>query len=42
MKGPTVFYEDVMGSQGYVFGAIGIVAKNYPTCEKSGANKFRK
>lgn len=35
VKGATFFYEDVMCSQCYVFGAVMAVCKNYPTCEKS-------
>lgn len=35
VKGAAFFYEDVMCSQGYVFGAVMAVCKNYPTCEKS-------
>lgn len=35
MKGSTFFYEDVISSHGYVFRAISVVCKYYPTYEKA-------
>lgn len=39
MKGSTVFYEDVAGPQGDVFGAVSVVCKNDLTWEEAEKNK---
>lgn len=39
VKGSAVFYEDVTSSQGYAFGAVGVVRENDATCEQAARRK---
>lgn len=39
VKGSTIFYKDVTCSYGYVFGAVSVVCKNDPTCEKADTKR---